>query len=257
MPAPADPDALRHAVRAGAGEDPLARLERAIAVAGELSTAADLLVDGFVAEARAAGCSWAQIGLCLGVSKQGAHQRFGASTQPPPWTGEFGHGAGQILAHAHDEAAALGHNYVGTEHLLLGLLSAREQIAAHALTALGVVEEDVRAQTVARLGEHPPRRWAALGMHPELKQALQRAREWAEHFGHRQVGSEHLLLGLLGVPACGAVQILAGLGADSARVRAQLGEMLIVPPAKLEGPQPARSGKRGRPSSGIGSHTAA
>jgi Clp amino terminal domain, pathogenicity island component len=266
----ADLDALREAVRSGAGEDPLARVGRAVALAAELSEVADRLVDEFVAGARVAGCSWAHIGARLGVSKQGAQQRFAASTRAPAWVGKLGRRAGDLLARADGAAAGLGHDYVGTEHLLLGLLAEREQIAAHALLAAGVEEQGVRARAVAQLGERPPRAWAALGVRPELKRALALAREWAEHFGHRQIGSEHLLLGLLGVPDAGAVRILESLGAPPARVRGRLAELLGIDARELERPagarrrlarrgrgQPARSGKRGKPSSGSGSQGAA
>jgi hypothetical protein len=243
---------LREQVISSTQPEPLERLTAAVKLALELETSADQLVDGFVAEARDAGCSWAQIGLTLGVTKQAAQQRFGFVTriepgmppgravmQPrPEWLGPR---VGLLLTAAEEEARQLGHNYVGTEHMLLALLEDREHIAAHALAALCVTADAVRGMTTEALGARDPREWECLGVRPRLKQALQLSQTEARRLGHSKVGSEHVLLGLLRVEDGLAVGILKKLGTGPKRVRAQLAEMIGVSARELD----AKPGRRG------------
>jgi hypothetical protein len=245
---------LREQVISSTRPEPLERLARAVNLAIELEQRADRLVDSFVAEAREAGCSWAQIGVTLGVTKQAAQQRFGFVTrvepgmpsgravlQPrPEWLGAL---AGQLLAAAHEEARQLGHNYVGTEHMLLALLEDRDHIAAHALAALRVTADDVRAMTKETVGARDARQWDSLGVRPNLKRALQLSQDEARRLGHRRVGSEHILLGLVRVEDALAVKILKKLGASPKRVRARLAELIGVSVRELEA-KPGR--RRGR-----------
>src|SRR5919201_872399 len=149
----------------------------------------------FVQAARAAGCSWAEIGSRLGVSKQAAQQRFVAvAPTGEAWPPGLDEGAGAAFASAAGEARALGHYYVGPEHLLLALLAQPEELAARALGALGVTAEAVRARVVERLPPSQPRPGGSLGVAPQTKRQLELARTLAKRLGHRCARTEHLLL---------------------------------------------------------------
>ena len=101
-------------------QSPAARLRVAIALGHELTELSDAMIGRFVAQARATGLSWTEIGEAFGVSKQAAQQRYGGTTAeaallPGRWT----RACSEALDRAVDEARALGHDYVGTEHALL------------------------------------------------------------------------------------------------------------------------------------------
>jgi ATP-dependent Clp protease ATP-binding subunit ClpA len=113
---------------------PAARLREAIAVGRELTDMSDSLIGQFVAEARASGLSWTEIGQVFGTSKQAVQQRYGAATEglgrsPERWTPA----ANDALDRAGQEARELGHSYVGTEHVLLALVTAGHGIAMELL----------------------------------------------------------------------------------------------------------------------------
>jgi hypothetical protein len=238
-----DVETLRELVVSSTQPEPLERLSLAVKLALELEHNGDRLVDTFVAEAREAGCSWAQLGVTLGVTKQAAQQRFvtrieAATTtgpfvvQPnPSWPGLF---ARQLFESADEQARQLGHNYTGTEHMLLALLEARDELAFYALTALGITSDAVRAEIHDRVGTREPRQWKSLGIRPELKQALNLSQREAQRSGHSKPLSQHILLGLIRVEGSLAVQILADLGADPKRIRAQVAKMLGITPRALE-----------------------
>lgn len=164
--------------------------------------------------------------------------------QRPPHEGLFARwtdDACQALVYAQDEARGLRHNYLGTEHVLLGLLAARESVAARALVALGVSPELVRARLLhlLRPASPPPaksrRRIAcadsplAAGwtrVTPRAKRGFELARREADGLGHERVGPEHLLLGLLGERQGIGMLILTDLGVDPARLREQIARSL-------------------------------
>src|SRR4051812_17782461 len=116
------------------GTDRLAQLETAVGVASELQARGDQVLDHFVQAARAGGASWTAIGGVIGVSKQGAQQRYAPTPRVDPWPSGFSTAAQAVVARAVEEARAFGHRYVGTEHLLLGLLSNDSGPAARALS---------------------------------------------------------------------------------------------------------------------------
>jgi ATP-dependent Clp protease ATP-binding subunit ClpA len=124
--------------------------------------------------------------------------------------------------------------------MLLALLEARDEIACHALTALGVTSDAVRAKIKEAVGIGEPRLWNSLGIRPELKQALDLAQREAQRFGHSKPCSQHILLGLIRVEDSLAVQILTELDADPRRIRAQLAAMLGISEHELE----TRPGRR-------------
>jgi ATP-dependent Clp protease ATP-binding subunit ClpA len=192
---------------------------------------ADELVDHFVQTARAVGCSWAEIGGTLGVSKQAAQQRFVTVSAAPDeaWPPGLDEGTGAAFASAAGEARALGHYYVGPEHLVLGLLAQPEELAARALEALGVTPAAVRARVLKRLPPSAPRPSGSLGVAPQTKRLLELARTLAKRLGHRCARTEHLLLAAVS-PALKspAGTVLADCGADATRVCEQLASMLEI-----------------------------
>jgi len=134
--------------------------------------------------------------------------------------------ARQVVVLAQDEARALKHNYIGTEHILLGLLREEEGLAARVLESLDITVEEVRAQ-VARIvgsGDEPPA--GELPFTPRSKKVLELALSEALKLGHNYIGSEHILLGLVREGEGVANRILADQGADSDRIRGALFTML-------------------------------
>lgn len=214
---------------------PVERLAAAVELAERVRGSADALVDHFVRAARAAGCSWAEIGGTLGVSKQAAQQRF-VTVAPPDeaWPPGLDERAGAAFASAVGEVRALGHYYVGPEHLLLALLAQPEELAGRALAALGVTTEAVRARVVERLPPSPPRPGGSLGVAPQTKRLIELARTLAKRLGHRCARTEHLLLAAVS-PALKspAGAVLADCGADAARVCEQLAAMLEIEAPEL------------------------
>jgi Clp amino terminal domain, pathogenicity island component len=217
-------------------EAPLERLTAAVELAERVRGRADELVDHFVQAARGEGCSWTEIGRRLGVTKQAAQQRFVTvpALSGEAWPPGLDAGAGAAFASAAGEARALGHHFLGPEHLLLGLLAQTEELAARALQALGVRPEAVRARVLERLPASDPRPTGSLGAAPQTKRLLELARTLAKRLGHRCARSEHLLLAAVS-PALNspAGAVLAECGADAARVCEQLASMLEIEAPEL------------------------
>jgi hypothetical protein len=205
----------------------LDRLGAAVGVVDELRSDGDQLLDRFVGEARREGCSWTQIGETLGISKQAAHQRFLPADQASGgWPAHATDLVRRAIVAGQHEARQMGHNYLGTEHVLLGLLAERDGIAHHALAALGVDETAVRARIAADIGVGPSRQWDPAGVAPRLKRALELARSHARALGHRCMNTEHLLLAFGDIGDSVAAQILSDLNAPPDVVRRQLATML-------------------------------
>src|SRR3954447_22296147 len=120
---------LRLVERRAGSASPLDRLQAAVGLAGERRAHDEAVLDHFVAAARRGGCSWTEIGAALGVSKQAAHQRFPAAGAAGAWPSQASDTVRAVLACAQEEARAMGHNYLGTEHVLLGLLAQRDGLA--------------------------------------------------------------------------------------------------------------------------------
>src|SRR2546426_6460000 len=142
--------AVNEQVPAGTAID---RLEVAISFSGQVAAMADAVVGHFVEAARGEGFSWSQIGSVLGVSKQAIQQKFVSRWAVPgtPWSPDFGRftaRARQALLTAETEARDRGHNYVGTEHLLLGTVADPGGLAAHMVTTLGLTAAAVAGAVV-------------------------------------------------------------------------------------------------------------
>jgi hypothetical protein len=210
-------------------QSPAARLQVAIELGRELNDAADALIERFVAEARAAGMSWTEIGQLFGTSKQAAQKRYGATAAEGNggWPGRWAPGARHALDQASEQARELGHNYVGTEHVLLGLVTAEDGLAAHVLDELGVTRDRILAQDCVGAGGQP-RLHDSLGVQPRLKQAIEHSLRIAEGLGHRVTNTEHLLAGIVAVPDALAVEILKRLGVHAEEVREALARRLNI-----------------------------
>jgi hypothetical protein len=143
-------------------------------------------------------------------------------TQPKGMFARFTDRARWVCYLAQEEARLLRHDYVGTEHLLLGLLYESEGAGAGALESLGISREDVRGQVeeIAGPGQGSPA--GPLPFTPPAKKVLELSLREALALGHHHIGTEHLLLGLLREGDSAAAQVLARLGADHASVREQV-----------------------------------
>jgi nucleotide-binding universal stress UspA family protein len=206
-----------------------ARLRTAIETGHELSDAGDALIERFVAEARSAGLSWTQIGHEFGTTKQAAQKRYGngAGSWPGPWAPA----ARRAFARAEEDARQLGRPYVGTEHLLLGLLAGDDDVAARVLVYLGVTREAVLDTSCMKLDSRE--RHDSLEIMPRVKQALENASRIAERLGQRERGTEHLLAGVVAVPGALAVELLKQVGVRPGDVREELAARLEVEPERL------------------------
>ena len=126
--------------------------------------------------------------------------------------------AQEVLALAQEEARLLNHNYLGTEHLLLGLL--REDAAARLLRSLGVELTEVRAVVEDKIGRGQDQpAGGELPLTPRSKKVLERAAKEAAHFKHDRIGTDHLILGLLRVGDGVAAKVLSDLGVQPSQAR--------------------------------------
>jgi ATP-dependent Clp protease ATP-binding subunit ClpC len=140
--------------------------------------------------------------------------------------------ARRTVVFAQEEARMLNHNYIGTEHILLGLLREDEGVAAKALTTLGVSLEAVRhdvGEIVGR-GSDVPR--GHIPFTPRAKKVLELSLREALQLGHNYIGTEHILLGLIREGEGVAAQVLQKLGADLNRVRQTVVQLLSEHPAE-------------------------
>jgi ATP-dependent Clp protease ATP-binding subunit ClpC len=141
--------------------------------------------------------------------------------------------ARQVVVLAQDEARALRHNYIGTEHLLLGLLREEEGIAARVLDSLDVTYEEVRAQVARIVGEgDEPLVSGQIPFTPRAKRVLELALREALSVGHPYLGTEHLLLGLVRENQGVAARILLDFDADAEKIRNEIIRSLSGPPMR-------------------------
>jgi hypothetical protein len=208
--------------------NPLDRVGHAVQAGRELEKIADAVVDHFVNEARRAGCSWAQIGGALNISKQAAQQRFGGSPQSFE---QFSDDAKRALTRAPALAQARGHSYVATEHLLDALMEERKSRAARVMSALGVKHDAVRAQLYA-VDRSDLKGVPSIPGEPPLptqkvKKVIEQSFQEARELGAEKVDTEHFLLAMVKHgPAAGvAGAALANLGVTEKAVREKLGEL--------------------------------
>ena len=151
--------------------------------------------------------------------------------------------ARRVVVLAQDEARSLNHNYIGTEHLLLGLITEGEGVAAKALESLDINKDAVRTAVIDIIGEGEKPVEGHIPFTPRAKRVFELSLREALQLGHNYIGTEHLLLGLLKEGEGVASQVLIKLGADLSKVRQTVIEL-------LSGYQ--RNGDDGRESVGVG-----
>jgi ATP-dependent Clp protease ATP-binding subunit ClpC len=134
--------------------------------------------------------------------------------------------ARRVVVLAQEEARILSHNYIGTEHILLGLLREGEGVAAKALESLGLHLEAVRQQVEEIIGKGQQAPSGHIPFTPRAKKVLELSLREALQLGHDYIGTEHILLGLLSEGEGVAAQVLVRLGADLKRVRQQVIQLL-------------------------------
>ncbi len=157
--------------------------------------------------------------------------------------------ARRVVVLAQEEARMLNHNYIGTEHILLGLIHEGEGVAAKALESLGIALEGVRQQVEEIIGQGQQAPSGHIPFTPRAKKVLELSLREALQLGHNYIGTEHILLGLIREGEGVAAQVLVKLGADLNRVRQQVLQLL----SGYQGKEPAEAGGRseGTPSSSL------
>lgn len=218
---------LRHLIarveKEALDDTPLARIACAGMLSAELAAVGDQVVDHFVEAARREGCSWAQIGSALGVTRQAAQQRHGGimrrlvKTRGRRFPGitRFGPDARRAVVEAQNAARRLGGDHVDTEHLLLGILgSTSSSAAAQVLAELGLSRELVEEQIVSTVGRGTARTTGRIPFAPAAKKVLELSLREALALGDTRIGTEHLLLALLRERKGAAAQLLARHGVD-------------------------------------------
>jgi ATP-dependent Clp protease ATP-binding subunit ClpC len=160
--------------------------------------------------------------------------------------------ARQVVVLAQEEARTLKHNYIGTEHILLGLLREEEGLAARVLESLDITVERVRAQVVRIVGSGEEVTSGQIPFTPRAKKVLELALREALSLGHNYIGTEHILLGLVRENEGVAARILLDFDADSEKIRNEVIRMLSGPGGRRQGTgsqgqaAPARPASRAR-----------
>ncbi|ABS02084.1 ATPase AAA-2 domain protein [Kineococcus radiotolerans SRS30216 = ATCC BAA-149] len=157
--------------------------------------------------------------------------------------------ARRVVVLAQEEARMLNHNYIGTEHILLGLIHEGEGVAAKALESLGISLDAVREQVQEIIGQGQQAPSGHIPFTPRAKKVLELSLREALQLGHNYIGTEHILLGLIREGEGVAAQVLVKLGADLNRVRQQVIQLL----SGYQGKEPATSGgpQEGTPSGSL------
>ncbi|WP_327311297.1 Clp protease N-terminal domain-containing protein [Streptomyces sp. NBC_01243] len=220
--------------------DALDQLSDAVIAADHLGDVADHLIGHFVDQARRSGASWTDIGKSMGVTRQAAQKRFVAKDpgevsdlDPSQGFSRFTPRAKNVVMAAQNEARSAHNDEVGTQHLVLGLLSEPEGLAAAFVKAQGITLEAVRGAATEAL---PP---AVAGELPELvpydagaRKVLELTFREALRMGHNYIGTEHILLALLEQED--GTGVLTGLGIDKAAAEAGIAEALSLITAPSE-----------------------
>jgi ATP-dependent Clp protease ATP-binding subunit ClpC len=150
--------------------------------------------------------------------------------------------ARQVVVLAQDEARALKHNYIGTEHILLGLLREEEGLAARVLESLDITVEEVRAQVARIVGQGDEVTTGQIPFTPRAKKVLELALREALSLGHNYIGTEHILLGLVRENEGVAARILLDFDADAEKIRNEIIRMLSGPGRRQGGAAGAGGG---------------
>ncbi len=154
---------------------------------------------------------------------------------------KFSERARRVLTSAQEEAQALNHSYIGTEHILLGLIREDEGVAVKVLLSLGVTLNKVRSAVEYIIGRGEKSGTGEMGLTPRAKRVIELAIDEARHLGHNYIGTEHLLLGLLHEGEGVAAGVLESFGITLERARTETSRILSQSAAKGK---PARSATR-------------
>src|ERR1700728_1614268 len=146
--------------------------------------------------------------------------------------------ARRVVVEAQDEARTLNHNYIGTEHILLGLIREGHGVGPKALESLGISLDTARQQVQQIIGQGPHAPSGPIPFTPQAKKVLEQALSESKALGHHYIGTEHILLGLIREGDGVAAQVLVKLGADLNRVRQQVIQLLHG----YQGKEPASAG---------------
>jgi ATP-dependent Clp protease ATP-binding subunit ClpC len=157
--------------------------------------------------------------------------------------------ARQVVVLAQEEARTLKHNYIGTEHILLGLLREEEGLAARVLESLDITVERVRSQVVRIVGSGEEVTSGQIPFTPRAKKVLELALREALSLGHNYIGTEHILLGLVRENEGVAARILLDFDADSDKIRNEVIRMLSGPGGRRQGGGGGGAGGEGKKSS--------
>jgi ATP-dependent Clp protease ATP-binding subunit ClpC len=158
--------------------------------------------------------------------------------------------ARQVVVLAQEEARTLKHNYIGTEHILLGLLREEEGLAARVLESLDITVERVRAQVVRIVGSGEEVTSGQIPFTPRAKKVLELALREALSLGHNYIGTEHILLGLVRENEGVAARILLDFDADSEKIRNEVIRMLSGPGGRRQGQGSGSGGSGSGPGEG-------
>ncbi len=204
-------------------DDALEQLTSAVIAADHLGEVADHLIGHFVDQARRSGASWTEIGRSMGVSKQAAQKRFvpkgpneANDLDPSQGFNRYTPRARNVVVRSQIEANEAGNTSIRPEHLVLGLLSEPEALAARAIVAQGVSLEAVREAVVRRLPPAEEKVPALIPVDSQAKKALELTFREALRLGHNFIGTEHILLALLEHEAGQGVLTELGIEKDAA-----------------------------------------
>ena len=156
--------------------------------------------------------------------------------------------ARQVVVLAQDEARALKHNYIGTEHILLGLLREEEGLAARVLESFDITVEEVRAQVARIVGQGDEVTTGQIPFTPRAKKVLELALREALSLGHNYIGTEHILLGLVRENEGVAARILLDFDADAEKIRNEIIRMLSGPGRRQGGGGAGGQGEKAKSS---------
>lgn len=202
----------------------LVQLEVASHRAGDLADLGDSLLNHFVDRCRRAGHTWAEIGQHLGVTRQAVQKRFVESGIALE---RFTDRARAALQGARTEAAALNHNYVGTEHQLLALFDTGGGISDVALRELGVERGGIEQDILKTIGRGPTPVASEQPFTPRAAKVVEEAATAAIELGHNYVGTEHLLLAMFRGQAGLGKQLLEKRGVKHDAVLAKVIALLV------------------------------
>jgi Clp amino terminal domain, pathogenicity island component len=216
--------------------DALEQLSDAVLAAEHLDEVADHLIGHFVDQARRSGASWTDIGRSMGVTKQAARKRFVPKAPAEPdldasqGFSRFTQRARKVVVAAQEEARAADHDEIRPQHLILGLLSEPDGLAARAIVAQGVALGTVRRAVTATLPPAAEQVPALIPFNPQARKALELTFRQALRMGHNYVGTEHILLALLELE--NAMGVLTGLGVDRADAETHIAAAVDSLPAE-------------------------